>query len=54
MKTKQTKGDRLNWALLKDLKPVELTEELTKGKKLTNKDLEERKKNDSNNKVLVP
>ena len=46
-----TKGDRLNWTPLKDVKPAQLNEKLTKGKQLTTKDLS---KSIATRKVLVP
>jgi len=33
LKSRKTKGERLGWTPIKDLKPVELTPELTKGRK---------------------
>ncbi len=35
MKTKKSKGKRLNWSLLKDVKPVKLNESITKGRQLS-------------------
>ena len=46
-----TKGDRLNWTPLKDVKPVHLNEKLAMGKQLTTKDLS---KSIATRKVLVP
>ena len=46
-----TKGDRLNWTPLKDVKPVQLNKTLTKGKQLTTKDLS---KSIATRKILVP
>ena len=46
-----TKGDRLNWTPLKDVKPIQLNKKLTKGKQLTIKDLS---KSIATRKVLVP
>jgi hypothetical protein len=40
-----SKGDRLKWTPLRELKPVKLTEELVKGKVLTEKDLSRRNNN---------
>jgi hypothetical protein len=49
----QPKGYRLNWAALKDVKPLKLTPKMLKGKALSNKDLEKRRGANSP-KFLVP
>lgn len=55
MKTQNSKGKRLNWTLLKDVEPVKLNKNLTKGKRLTDETWSS--KNTSNGKqnfCLVP
>lgn len=47
------KGDRLNWTPLKDVSPVKLTPELTKGKVLTSLDLSKRGNSNKSN-LLLP
>lgn len=47
------KGDRLEWTPLENVKSVKLTTDLTKGRLLTLKDLEERAQNGNSN-HLVP
>ncbi len=49
-----SKGDRLNWTPLKDVKPVQLTKSLIKGKQVTSKDLHESLPSIAKRKVLVP
>ena len=49
-----SKGDRLNWTPLKDVKPVQLNKNLIKGKQVTSKDLRESSPSISTRKVLVP
>ena len=49
----QSKGNRLNWTALKDVKPVKLTPEVLKGKALSNRDLDKRRGTNPH-KVLVP
>jgi hypothetical protein len=34
MKSQKTKGDRLNWTPLKEVKTVQLDEDMTKGKRV--------------------
>lgn len=53
MKNSQSKGDRLHWTPLEDLKPTRLNKHLTKGKPLTKRDLDKRK-GASTTKTLVP
>lgn len=50
MRKNKSKGDRLNWTPLKDVKSVRLSEELTKGKRVIIKVVKE----NSNNTLLVP
>ena len=55
MKKNKSKGDRLNWTPLKDVKPVRLTENLTKGERVHFSSPNERSRTNTNQKVfLVP
>jgi hypothetical protein len=49
-----SKGDRLNWAPLKDVRPVQLNKNLTKGKEITSKDLRKSLPSITIRKVIVP
>ncbi len=49
-----SKGDRLNWTPLKDVKSVQLNKNLIKGKQVTSKDLRESLPSVAIRKVLVP
>jgi hypothetical protein len=49
-----SKGDRLNWTPLKDLKPVELNKKLIKGKQVSSKDFSKAIPSFATRKVLVP
>ena len=49
-----SKGDRLNWTPLKEVKSVELNKNLVKGKQVTLKDLRESLPSIAKRKVLVP
>jgi len=49
-----SKGDRLNWTPLKEVKPVELNKKLIKGKQVTSKDLRKSLPSIAGRKVLVP
>lgn len=51
MKNHKTKGDRLNWTPLKDVKPVQLNDHLTKGKLVQ---LQVIKENPDKRRLLVP
>lgn len=53
MKNSPSKGDRLKWVPLTDLKPSRLNKNLTKGKPLTKRELDKRK-GPSTTKTLVP
>ena len=44
---KRSKGDRLNWELLSEVKPIKLTPEMLIGKKVEIKE-------DKNRKLIVP
>ena len=48
------KGDRLNWTPLKDVKPVVLNPELTKGRRLDNNLNSFQGKNSGNLNLFVP
>jgi hypothetical protein len=52
MNNQNSKGNRLNWTSLKEVKPVSLTENSTKGRRLTEKILKERQSTTSGK--LVP
>ncbi len=56
MKQGLSKGDRLNWTPLKELKQVSLNEELTKGHSVSEKELRDRRgrNTDESRHVLVP
>jgi hypothetical protein len=49
-----SKGDRLNWTPLKEVKPVQLNKHLIKGKMVTSKDLSESLPSKASRKILVP
>jgi hypothetical protein len=49
-----SKGDRLNWTPLKDVKPVQLNKNLVKGKQVTLKELHKSLPSIAKRKVLVP
>jgi len=49
-----SKGDRLNWTPLKDVKSVHLNKNLVKGKMVTSKDLHESLPSIATRKILVP
>lgn len=49
-----SKGDRLNWTPLKDVKPVELNKKLVKGKQITSNDLKKFLPSITKRKVLIP
>lgn len=50
-----SKGDRLRWTLIKEIKPEKLMARAFNGKLLSDSELEERKKrNSQNTNLLVP
>lgn len=49
-----SKGDRLNWTPLKEVKPVKLNKKLIKGKQVTLNDLRKSLPSIAGRKVLVP
>jgi hypothetical protein len=51
MKSLRSKGDRLNWTPLKEVKSVRLNDKLTQGKRVK---LEAVKQNPKKNTLLVP
>ena len=55
MKNNKSKGDRLNWTPLKDIKPIKLNDDLTKGRRLNDRVLDNRSHQKSPNRdLLVP
>lgn len=50
---KKAKGDRLNWTLLKDVKPVKLNADTIRGKEV-DVQVEAQRKNREKPKLLIP
>lgn len=50
----RTKGDRLNWTPLNEVKPIPLNDTTLKGKRLSDKDLKTRNLISNRGFILVP
>lgn len=53
MKNHKSKGDRLNWTPLKDVKPVKLNDDLTRGKRVDRSSSSSRSQQTSHKRTLL-